>query len=102
MSLGIDAIGLIPEAGGIARIIGHGAGYRGIVADRAGYKIIDRIEKTGGGILGLNGLDDTATEGIVSTGLAISGFVPGWGTAVSAISLGWDLFKTAKAIGKCD
>ena len=30
LSGGIDSIGLIPEAGGIARIIGHGSGFVGV------------------------------------------------------------------------
>lgn len=36
INAGVDTIGFIPEAGGVARMIGHGAGYRGVVADQLG------------------------------------------------------------------
>ena len=38
--MGVDAIGLIPEARGVARPIGHGSGYVGVVADRTGSSIL--------------------------------------------------------------
>jgi RHS repeat-associated protein len=43
-SAALDAIGLIPEMGGVARMIGHGAGYRGIVADQAGARILQAVD----------------------------------------------------------
>ena len=43
VSAGIDAIGLIPEAGGLARMIGHGAGYVGVVADQLGSRVVGAV-----------------------------------------------------------
>ena len=43
-SVAIDAIGLIPEAGGAARMYGNWRGYRGIVADQFGAKVIGQIK----------------------------------------------------------
>lgn len=99
---GIDAIGLIPEAGGIARIIGHGAGFRGVVADQLGHKVIDALGKSTGGVTGLAGLGDTSPEGLASTALTIAGFVPVLGTAASIGSILLDTYKAAKAIGQCN
>lgn len=101
LHVGIDAIGLIPEAGGIARVIGHQAGYVGVVADRAGTRVIHGVGAAANGEQGLAGLSDTSTEGVVSTGLTVAGFIPGLGTAVAAAAVGWDIFKTVKAIRQC-
>ena len=84
---GIDAVGLIPEAGGIARAIGHQAGYVGAVADKVGFKIVDAFGKSTSTGLGLAGLSDTSPEGLVSTGLTIAGFIPGLGQASAVGSL---------------
>ena len=100
-SAGIDAIGLIPEAGGIARIIGHQAGYVGVVADKVGSNIVKAVEHSTGTTQGLAGLSDTSPAGLASTGLTVAGFIPGAGQIVSIASIGVDIAKTAKAIGKC-
>ncbi len=55
LEVGVDSIGLIPEAGGVARIIGHQAGYVGVVADQFGAKFIDAVGHTGITVQGLNG-----------------------------------------------
>ena len=101
LSVGIDAIGLIPEAGGVARMIGHGAGYRGVVADQLGSKVIKAFGASTSTVQGLNGLGDTSVEGVVSTGLTVAGFIPGAGQVVAGLSVGWDVFRTAKAIEQC-
>ena len=101
LSAGIDAIGLIPEAGGIARIIGHGAGYRGIVADQLGANFIKAIGGSASTVQGGLGLFDTTPTGLLSTGLTIAGFIPGAGQVASVGSLIVDIYKTAKAIGQC-
>lgn len=98
---GIDAIGLIPEGGLISRAVGKFAGWRGIVATQQGTKAIRAI-KTGSGIssTGMGG-GDTSPEGKVSTGLGVLGFIPGVGTAASALSVGFDVFRTAKEVRNC-
>ncbi|MGB8060514.1 MAG: hypothetical protein WCF26_01290, partial [Candidatus Sulfotelmatobacter sp.] len=101
VSAGIDAIGLIPEAGGLARMIGHGAGYVGVVADQTGAGVIKAFGGSTGAVNGLAGLGDTSAEGLVSTGLTVAGFIPGLGQAAAVGSLGVDVYKTVRAIGQC-
>lgn len=48
VNAGVDSIGFIPEAGGVARVIGHQAGYVGVVADKFGSKLITAAGKTAG------------------------------------------------------
>jgi hypothetical protein len=86
LSAGIDAIGLIPEAGGLARMIGHGAGYVGVVADQTGAGVIKAFGASTGAVNGLAGLGDTSAEGLVSTGLTVAGFIPGAGQVVAGLS----------------
>jgi len=101
LSVGVDAIGLIPEAGGVARVIGHQAGFVGVVADQAGSRIVKAVGASTSTAQGLNGLFDTSPEGLVSTGLTVAGFIPGFGQAASIGSIILDTYKTAKAIGQC-
>jgi hypothetical protein len=101
LSAGIDAIGLIPEAGGLARMIGHGAGYVGVVADQTGAGVIKAFGGSTSAVNGLAGLGDTSAEGLVSTGLTVAGFIPGLGQAAAVGSLGVDVYKTVRAIGQC-
>ena len=101
LSVGIDSIGLIPEAGGVARIIGHQAGYVGVVADQAGSRLIGAVDATANTGRGLAGLTDTSPTGLASTGLTIAGFIPGLNDAAAVGSIGLDLFRTAKAIRAC-
>lgn len=99
--VGLDAIGLIPEAGGVARIIGHGAGYVGVVADQTGSRIIKAVGASQSAVRGLNGLFDTSPQGLISDGLTIAGFIPGLGQAAAIGSIIMDTYQTAKAISQC-
>jgi hypothetical protein len=101
LSVGVDSIGLIPEAGGIARVIGHQAGYVGVVADQVGSGVINAVGKTASAGQGLVGLTDTSPTGLISTGLTVAGFIPGANDVAAGLSIGWDIFRTAKAIGAC-
>jgi hypothetical protein len=101
VSLRIDAVGLIPEAGGVAKLIGNQAGYRGVVADQLGAKIIGAFGKSTSTVNGLSSITDTSGLGLASTALTITGFIPGLGQASAALSLGVDLFKTYKAVSAC-
>jgi len=101
LHVGIDAIGLIPDAGGISRVIGHQAGYIGVVADQAGANIIRAVGAETNTVQGLSGLSDTSSAGLLSTGLTIAGFIPGAGQIVSIASIGVDIYNAAKKIGKC-
>lgn len=101
LHVGIDAIGLIPEAGGLARVIGHQAGYVGVVADQLGAKVIHGVGGSTSSVSGLAGLTDTSPTGLLSTGLTIAGFIPGLGQVSAAGSLIVDIYNAGKAIGQC-
>ena len=101
LAVGLDSIGFIPEAGGVARIIGHQAGYRGVVADQFGGKLLRDLDHTKDASEGLFGFGDTSAGGLLSTGLTIAAFIPGLNDVAAAVSVGRDLYKTAKAIGQC-
>jgi len=92
---------LIPEAAGLARVIGHQAGYGGVVADQAGSKVLRAVGGSASTVQGLNGLSDTSPTGLLSTGLTIAGFIPGLGQAAAIGSIITDTYKTAKAVGQC-
>jgi RHS repeat-associated protein len=101
LSVSIDAIGLIPAAGGVARAIGNGAGYRGVVADQQGYKFVNAVGRSTSTVQALNGAFHTTPTGLISTGLAVAGFIPGLGQLTSGASIVVDVFRTGSAIGQC-
>ena len=101
LNVGIDAIGLIPEAGGVARMIGHEAGYRGVVADQFGHSVINAFGHSASLANGAANVSDTSVDGVVSTVLTIGGFIPGANDVAAVLSTGWDIYRTAKAIAKC-
>ena len=101
VSVGIDAVGLIPEAGGVARFIGNQAGYRGVVADRLGTKIVGAFGKSTSTVNGFPNITDASGLGLASTALTIVGFIPGAGQIASGASLTRDLYKTSKAVSAC-
>lgn len=97
----IDAIGLIPVAGGVARSIGHIGGYRGVVADQFGARTIGALGKTVGienGAISFSTGDPTSW---VSAGLTAAGFIPGAGQISTAASLAWDVGVTAYKVYQC-
>jgi hypothetical protein len=98
---GIDAIGLIPEAGGVARFIGHEAGYRGVVADQLGHNVVDAFGKSTSAGNGLVNITDTSGLGLASTFVTAVGFIPGVGQVAAGASLALDLYKTYKAVNAC-
>lgn len=111
LSAAIDGLGLIPEAGGFARLLGNQVGFRGVVADQFGARQI----KAFGGALGFKnlayGLSDGSGLGVASTALGIvgfadagfklSGYVPFLGQGVAALSLGVDTLRLANALNVC-
>lgn len=113
LHIGIDAIGLIPEAEGftkafeneagyqLARAVGNSAGYRGVVATQYGMRAVTQFKGGAAAIGGAFGLGDTSVDGRISTGLTIAGFIPGVGTAAAAGSIGVDAYKTVKAVRQC-
>lgn len=102
MSVGVDAIGLIPEAGGVARVIGHQAGFVGVVADQAGSRVINAVGASTSTARGLSSLTDTSPTGLASTGLTIAGFIPGLNDIAAVASIALDIGKTVEAVKNCN
>ncbi len=101
VSIGIDSIGLIPEAGGLARAIGHQAGYAGVVADQLGTRVVKAVGASTGAFVIFGGLSDASPDGYVAIGLAVGGLFPGLGQGLAVVSMFHDAYVTAKAVGRC-
>lgn len=101
VSLTIDAIGLIPEAGGVARIVGHQAGYVGKVADQFGSKAIKAVGQSTSAVNGAANVSGISFDGVVSTSLTVAGFILGANDVAAIISTGWDGYRVIKAIAQC-
>jgi hypothetical protein len=101
LKAGVDAIGLLPEAGGVARIIGHQAGYVGVVADQFGANVIGAVGHTGTAVDGLVNAGNTTPQGLLSTSLTVAGFIPGVSDAAAVLSISLDVISTIQAVGAC-
>ncbi len=101
VSLGVDAIGFIPEAGGVARIIGHQAGYVGKVADQFGSNIIRAAGKTAGFETSAIGFSVNKKTYWVSAAITVADFIPVVNEFTAAASVAWDLGVTAYNVSQC-
>jgi hypothetical protein len=113
LHIGIDAIGLIPEAEGftkvfeneagyeLARAVGNSAGYRGVVATQYGMKAVAQGKGAAAAIGGAFGLGDTSAQGRISTGLTVAGFIPGLGTLAAGASIVNDAIETGMDVAQC-
>lgn len=100
INAGIDAIGFIPEAGGVARTIGHGAGYRGVVADRLGHSVIKAVGKTAGSVNSAAGVSSDRTSW-VSAGITVGDFIPVVNEFTTVAALSWDTGVAAYKVYQC-
>lgn len=113
LSIGIDALGFIPGekdvqaaveigSGTIARQIGNWNGYRGIVADQFGARFIagqsQNVMYAGAGYSIGNG---AGTGDWLGAGLAVGGLIPGLNEVAAVASIGYDAYKTVKAVASC-
>jgi hypothetical protein len=101
LNAGIDAIGFIPEAGGVARIIGHQAGYVGVVADKFGSKLIKAGGKTAGVENSAIGLDHNDWTSWVSAGITVGDFIPVVNEFTTVAALSWDTGVAAYKVYQC-
>jgi RHS repeat-associated protein len=119
-SAGVDAIGLLPEGGlvkvaekGIekaaARQIGNFAGYRGIVADQLGTKIVEGVKNQYSVLHTYSESGDISYTGLASTTLGVAdivadvaGAVPVVGQVISGLQVANDFFKTGIEIARCN
>jgi hypothetical protein len=72
-----------------------------VVADHAGFKVVDAFGKSTAALYGVAGVTDTSAEGIAKTALTGAGFIPGVGQVAAGLLVGLDIFTAAKAIGEC-
>ena len=101
INAGIDAIGFIPEAGGLARMIGHGSGYRGVVADQLGHRVIKAVGKTAGVENSAIGFDSSDWTSYVSAGITIGDFIPVVNEFTTVAALAWDTGVAAYKVYQC-
>jgi hypothetical protein len=100
INAGIDAIGFIPEAGGAARMIGHQAGYVGVVADQLGHSVINAVGKTAGTVNSAAGVSSDWTSW-VSAGITVGDFIPVVNEFTTVAALAWDTGVTAYKVYQC-
>jgi RHS repeat-associated protein len=98
---GVDAIGFIPEAGGIARMIGHGGGYRGVVADQLGHSVVKAVGKTAGTVNSAAGANSSDWTSWVSAGITVGDLIPVVNEFTTVAALTWDTGVTAYKVYQC-
>ena len=81
-------------------MIGHQAGYVGVVADQVGYRVVNAFGKSTGTVSSLAGLSgESVAEGVWDTSLTVAGFIPALNDVAAVLSIGTDIVKTAVAVG---
>jgi hypothetical protein len=101
INAGVDAIGFIPEAGGIARIIGHQAGHVGAVADKFGSKMVTAVGKTAGVENSAIGFDSGDWTSWVSAAITVGDFIPVVNEFTTVAALSWDTGVAAYKVYQC-
>lgn len=100
----LDSIGLAAPAG-LARWFGHQAGYRGIVADNLGKKVLGAISGTSTGLSLATSVQSafSTPEDALYTVASVMSFipVPGMSQATSIVMMGVDVYKTVQQVRKC-
>jgi hypothetical protein len=92
---------LLPEAGGVARMIGHQAGYVGVVADKLGSKIVTAVGKTAGAENSAIGFDGGDWTSWVSAGITVGDFIPVVNEFTTVAALSWDTGVAAYKVYQC-
>jgi len=113
LSIGVDALGFIPGekdvqaaveigSGTVARQIGNWNGYRGIVADQFGARFIaGQSQNVSAAASGYSIGNGAGTGDWLGTGLAVAGLIPGLNEVAAVASIGYDAYKTVKAVASC-
>ncbi|HKU20845.1 MAG TPA: RHS repeat-associated core domain-containing protein [Terriglobales bacterium] len=101
VNLAIDALGFLPEVGGVARVVGHQAGYVGKVADNVGKNMLTAGTKTTGFLNSATGIDSSDWTTWVSAGITAADFVPGLSDITTPAALIWDAGIAAHKTYQC-
>jgi hypothetical protein len=102
-SVGLDAIGLIPEGGAIA---GAFSLWHGAAAVSNGTNILQRV-KMGAGLIstasaGSDGSGLSSGLGALGIAASLGKAAPVVGQIISGASMVVDIYQTAEAVGKCN
>ena len=101
VNLGIDALGFLPEVGGVARVVGHQAGYVGKVADNVGKNMLTAGTKTTGFLNSATGIDSSDWTTWVSAGITAADFVPVLSDFTTPAAMIWDAGTAAYKAYQC-
>jgi RHS repeat-associated protein len=101
ITLGIDALGFLPEVGGVARVVGHQAGYVGKVADNLGKNMLTAGTKTTGFLSSATGFNSSDWTTWVSAGITAADFVPVLSDFTTPVAMAWDAGVTAYEVYQC-
>jgi hypothetical protein len=101
VNVGIDALGFLPEAGGVARVVGHQAGYVGKVADNVGKNMLTAGTKTTGFLSSATGFDRSDWTTWVSAGITAADFVPVLSDFTTPAAMIWDAGTAAYKAYQC-
>ncbi|MGB6633422.1 MAG: RHS repeat-associated core domain-containing protein, partial [Terriglobales bacterium] len=100
-NVGIDLLGFLPEAGGVARVVGHQAGYVGIVADNLGKNMLTAGTKTTGTLASAIGFSSSDWTTWVSAGITAADFVPVLSDFTTPVAIAWDAGVAAYKVYQC-
>src|SRR6185437_917108 len=100
-NVGIDLLGFLPEAGGVARVVGHRAGYVGKVADNLGKNMLTAGTKTTGTLASAIGFSSSHWTTWVSAGITAADFVPVLSDFTTPVAIAWDAGVTAYKVHQC-
>lgn len=100
-NVGIDLLGFLPEAGGVARVVGHQAGYVGKVADNLGKDMLTAGTKTTGTLASAIGFDSSDWTTWVSAGITAADFVPVLSDFTTPVAIAWDAGVAAYKVYQC-
>jgi RHS repeat-associated protein len=101
VSVGIDALGFLPEAGGVARVVGHQAGYVGKVTDNVGKNMLTAGTKTTGFLSSATGFSSSDWTTWVSAGITATDFVPVLSYFTTPAAIIWDAGVAAYKVYQC-
>jgi hypothetical protein len=94
-------MGFIPEAGGVARTLDHGAGYRGVVANQPGHNVINAVRKTAGSVNSAAGVSSSDWTSWVSAGITVGDFIPVVNEFTTVLAVSWDTGVAAVKVYQC-
>lgn len=114
LTIGIDAVGLIPVLGGFTklgkiaegaravwRVVGHQFGYVGAVADLQGKTLLQGASGISGLLVSAPAMTQGDKSAMLSGALGLAGFVPALSDVVAAGQTTMDIGITIKAVHDC-